>query len=90
MLLMTYNCIEEAAELALEMMDKLLERRAELISNPMQPLYMPHNHILNLLQILEEDKKENEQLSQVQLNIRRRLRSFEDMTNQESGYIAVK
>jgi hypothetical protein len=87
---MTYNCIEEAADLALEMIDNLLERRAEVIANPLQPLFLPHSHILNLIQILEEEKKNNDHLSQVQMNLRGRLRSFEDMTHQESsGFIAV-
>ena len=85
--MMSYNCIEEASELALEMIDNLLERRAEMASNPMQPLYMPHSHVLNLLQLLEEDKKENSHLGQLQLKIRQRLRSFEDMTRLESENI---
>lgn len=64
-LLMSYNYVEEASILALEYLDAILGRGTEYfdIANSLTPtsgpVYIPHNHIQNLLKILSEEEFSN-------------------------------
>lgn len=68
-LLMSYNYVEEATTLAVEYLDAILGRGTEYfdvqdtLTPTSGPVYIPHNHLQNLLKILSEE--ENSRLSNV-------------------------
>ena len=83
-LLLSYDQIEEATELALDMIDHLTTAGFD----ERQPVYFPHCHVQNLLQILSDQRLENEEWKRLHSRLSNKMRAFEDMSLQESRLLA--
>jgi hypothetical protein len=93
-LLMSYSYIEEASNIALDYIDAYLTQGDDFdIKVPLYPnspaVYIPHNHMQNLLLLLEEDRKSNPEFGKLHEKLRRKLKTFEDAAKQESQIILM-
>ncbi|KAI1280596.1 Nuclear pore complex protein [Halotydeus destructor] len=89
-LLMTYNFIEDSVSLALDYVDAFLNKGYEefdikvpLFPNS-PPVYFPHNHMQNLLSILEDEQGENPSFAELNQSLQGKLKTYEEIAIQES------
>lgn len=84
-MLLTYDKIEEATIITLDMMDNLIATGLD----DQTPVYFPHSHVQNLLQILYDQRQEKEEWQRLHSRLSNKLRTFEDLSLRESRLLVA-
>lgn len=91
-LLASYNFIEDATNLALDLIDAILGKGSDLFNldvtlttyEEYSPIYVPHNQVQNLLSILQTSKSTNSDLENLYNSLNQKMRTLEDILLRES------
>ena len=91
-LLASYNFIEDATNLALDLIDAILGKGSDLFNLDVtlatyeehKPIYVPHNQVQNLLSILQTSKGNNSDMENLHNLLDQKMRTLEDILLSES------
>jgi hypothetical protein len=84
-LLLTYDNVEEAAQLALNLIDNIIATGFD----DRHPVYFPHCHIQNLIQILSDQRQEKDEWKRLHSRLVNKLRAYEDLALSESRLVVA-